>query len=135
MIVCFLGRDISHGVKTEDCGHGHLLRDTGSCCDPDCTGDPFMQTGGVFDCPVNATPFGRLRVLYCSDAVPLETVNLPPSARADNWESGDFDELLCVYKDNSPAAGSFLDSPVDSPLSKYQVLWRRQQSETPPRNL
>jgi hypothetical protein len=98
------------------------LCDTGSCCDPDCSAGSLATVDGVFGCPIAETPFSRSNVLYCSDAIPLSVVNLPAAARADGWATTtEFNELLCVYKDNSPSLGSFYSDPTTGGLTGQQV--------------
>lgn len=97
--------------------------DTGSCCDPDCSAGSLATVDGVFSCPVAETPFSRSNVLYCSDAIPLSVINLPAAARADGWgTTTEFNELLCVYKDNSPSLGSFYSDPSVGGLTGQQVV-------------
>jgi len=96
--------------------------DPGSCCDPDCSAGTLATVDGVFSCPELVTPFSRSGVLYCSDALPLSTVNLPVSARADGWATTEWNDMLCVYKDNSPSIGSFYSDPAAVPLTEQQVM-------------
>mmetsp|Transcript_12103 Transcript_12103/g.34817 ORF Transcript_12103/g.34817 Transcript_12103/m.34817 type:complete len:667 (+) Transcript_12103:27-2027(+) len=97
--------------------------DAGSCCDPDCSKGALATVDGVFECVTEETPFSRSNVLYCSDALPLSTVNLPASARADGWvATTEFNDLLCVYKDNSPSIGSFYSDPTTVGLTAQQVM-------------
>lgn len=96
--------------------------DAGSCCDPDCSAGALAAVDGVFGCAVAETPFSRSNVLYCSDAVPLSVVNLPAVARADGWATTtEFNNLLCVYKDNSPSLGSFYSDPTSTGLTGQQI--------------